>query len=199
MWYFSSGRERRLWLWVLAVVVAIFGSLPVAGELAAALQAHGLLGPASILLFLARMVLVAVTVIAQGLVSQPNGLKIVIAIGAIAVFLLLFLRTAVLVERSHLIEYGVLGTFVYAALSERVAQGRQVRWPWLLALSITSATGTLDEAIQLVIPYRVFDPVDILFNFLAASISISGCAGIGWAHRRRWRCSTNDALPIGRG
>ena len=132
--------------------MAIFGSLPVAGELATTLQALGLLEPASILLFLAGMVLVAATVIARGLVSQPNGLKIVIAIGTVAVFLLLFLRTAVLVERSHLIEYGVLGTFVYAALAERVTQGRHVRWPWLLALSIASAIGTLDEAAQLAIP-----------------------------------------------
>ena len=91
MWCFSSGRERQLWLWVLAVVVAIFGSLPGA-ENWPLRYSSWTARTASILLFLAGMALVAATVITQGLVSQPNGLKIVIAIGAIAVFLLLFLR-----------------------------------------------------------------------------------------------------------
>ncbi len=185
MHFFSSTHERRLWFWAVAVIAVIYGSLGFAGELASTLKARGLLELASVYLFLAGMVLVGATVLAQGVITQPSGPRIVIALGAAAVFLLLFLRTAALAERSLLIEYGVLGTFLYAALAERVAQGRSVRLPWLLALTIGTAIGTLDEAIQFFIPDRVFDPVDILFNFLAASIAIVGCAGLGWVNRRR--------------
>ena len=41
---FSSARERRLWLWTLAVVMAIYATLGLAGTLARALREHGLLG-----------------------------------------------------------------------------------------------------------------------------------------------------------
>ena len=184
MMLFSSARERRMWIWALAVIAVIFGSLGFAGKLAARLQEFGLVESVSIILFLAGMILVAATVISQGLATRPSGLTIVIAFGVVAVFVLLFLRTAVLVERTHLIEYGVLGTFVYAALAERLSPRRPVRTAWLLALTITTAIGTLDEAVQFVIPDRVFDPVDILFNFLAGSVAITGCVGLGWADRR---------------
>ena len=41
---FSSARERRLWLWTLAVVMAIYSALGLARTLAGALREHGLLG-----------------------------------------------------------------------------------------------------------------------------------------------------------
>ncbi len=41
---FSSDRERRLWLWTLAVVMAIYSTLGLARTLAEALREHGLLG-----------------------------------------------------------------------------------------------------------------------------------------------------------
>ena len=43
---FTSDRERRLWLWTLAVVVAIYSTLGLAGMLAGALRDRGLLAPA---------------------------------------------------------------------------------------------------------------------------------------------------------
>lgn len=173
-----------MWSLVLAVVVAIFATLGFGGGLAGALAARGLLEAASALLFLAGMMLVGATVLIQGLVRKPSGINLVIAVGATAILLMLFLRTAVLAERSHLIEYAVLGTFVYAALAERDAGGRRVRFAWVWALALTTLVGTLDEAVQLLVPGRHFDPVDILFNFLAATFAITGRAGIGWTHRR---------------
>ena len=38
---FTSDRERRLWLWTLAVVVAIYSTLGLAGTLAGALREQG--------------------------------------------------------------------------------------------------------------------------------------------------------------
>ena len=183
----GSRLEFRLWLCAMAAAAAIFGSLAFAAELASALESRQLLEPASVFLFLAGMALVGATVLARGLFSHPGGLIIVIGIGALAILVLLFLRTAVLAERTHLIEYSVLGTFVYAALAERQASGRRVPYPALLALLLTTAIGSLDEAVQYLIPGRFFDPQDVIFNFLAAAVAITGCAAIGWAKRRRER------------
>ncbi|MXW28598.1 MAG: VanZ family protein [Chloroflexi bacterium] len=186
---FASTRERRMWYLVLAVIAAIFATLGFGGWLAGELAAAGLLEAAAAFIFLAGMILVAATVLIQGLNQRPSGLNLVIAVGATAMLLMLFLRTAVLAERSHLVEYAVLGAFVYAALAERVAGGRRVPFAWLWALVLTTLVGTLDELVQLFIPGRHFDPVDILFNFLAATFAIAGRAGIGWTHRRIGRKS----------
>ena len=71
------------------------------------------------------------------------------------VYLMVLLRMA-LAERSHLIEYGVVASFIYEAL----------------AVLATGAVGVLDEGIQVFLPSRVFDPVDMLFNALAGVMAV---------------------------
>ena len=63
---FSSARERRLWLWTLAVVVAIYSTLGLAATLAEVLREHGLLEAASFVLFLLGLLLVGATIVTQG-------------------------------------------------------------------------------------------------------------------------------------
>ena len=91
----------------------------------------------------------------------------------------------VLEERTHLIEYGVVGVFIHAALAERASQGRRVPLPPLLAILATAALGLLDECIQAFLPSRVFDPQDILFNLLAGTMAVAASVALAWA--RRWR------------
>ena len=74
---------------------------------------------------------------------------------------------------------------MYAALAERARQGRRVPMPAVLAIAGTSAVGLLDECIQLFVPSRVFDPWDILFNVLAASLAVGASVALGWGRRRR--------------
>ena len=183
---FSSTRERWLWLWTLAVVAAIASSLWVGGQLAEALRDLDALEEAlSAGLFLLGMLLVGATVVVQGVWARPGRLEIAVAMGIAAVYLLVFLRIAVLEERSHLIEYGVLGVFVYAALAERTSQGRRLPLPpSVLAVLGTGALGLLDECLQLAVPSRVFDPWDILFNVLAGALAVGACVVLGWARRR---------------
>ena len=182
---FSSRRERRLWLWTLAVVAAIASSLWVGGQLAEALRDLNALEEAlSVGLFLLGMLLVGVTAVLQGVWARPGRLEIAVAAGIAAVYLLVFLRIAVLEERSHLIEYGVLGIFVYAALAERARQGRRVPAPAVVAVVATAALGLLDECLQLLIPSRVFDPWDILFNVLAGALAVGASVALGWARGR---------------
>ena len=52
---FTSRRERRLWLCALAVVVAIYSTLGLAGSLAEELREHNLLPAAVLVLMLATV------------------------------------------------------------------------------------------------------------------------------------------------
>ena len=181
---FSSTRERWLWLWTLAVVAAVFASLGVGGQLAEALRDLEALDEALQVGLFLGMLLVGVTAVLQGVWTRPGRLELAVAAGIVAVYLLVFLRIAVLEERSHLIEFGVLGVFVYAALAERAGQGRRVPAPAVLAIAGTSAVGLLDECLQVWVPNRVFDPWDILFNVLAASMAVGASVALSWARRR---------------
>ena len=185
---FSSKRERRLWLWTLAVVVAIYSTLGLAQSLVGALREHGLYYVAldvTLVLFVLGMILVMATVITQGLKTRPGGAEIVVALGVTVAYLLVFTRMAIPTERSHLIEYGVLGVLIHEALVERASQGRRVPVPPLLAIVVTVALGLLDECIQVFLPSRTFDPQDILFNALAATMAVTASVALAWARRRR--------------
>ena len=181
---FSSDRERRLWLWTLAVVVAIYSTLGLANTLAWALRERGLLDVAS---FWLAMLLVGATIVAFGLKARPGGLEIAVMLGVTAAYVLLLLRMVIPEERSHIIEYGVVGVFIHAALAERASQGRGVPLPPLLAILATVALGSLDEGIQVFLPSRVFDPQDILFNLLAGTMAVGASVALAWARRRSRR------------
>ncbi len=182
MTLFSSRRERRLWLWVLAVMVAIYATLGLAQTLAETLRERGLLD-ISIGLFLLCMFLVAVTILTQALKVRPGGAEVAVAIGVTTAYLLVFTRMTVPTERSHLIEYGVVGILIFEALTERASHGRRVPLPPLLAVLATATLGVLDEGIQAILPSRVFDPVDILFNLLAGTMAVGASVALAWAQR----------------
>ena len=177
-WGFTSTRERRLWLWTLAVIAAIFATLGLTGHLAETLADDNLAAIA----FGLALLLVAATILTQGLQTRPRGVEIAIALGIAAVSLMLLLRFT-LAERTHLIEYGVLAVFIHAALTERRNQGRRVPVPALLAILAAALIGTVDETIQLALPSRVFDPQDILFNVLAAVVAVATSVALGWLRR----------------
>ena len=179
--FFSSQRERRLWWWTLVVVAAIYSTLGLAQRLAETLGDHPIFGAG---FFLLACFLVLATVITQGLKIRPSRLEISIALGILAAYLLVFVRMAIPTERSHLIEYGVVAIFIYEALNERVRQGRQVPRPALLAIILASIIGIIDEGIQMILPQRVFDPTDMLFNVLAAVMAVSASVALAWAQRK---------------
>ncbi len=174
---FSSDRERRLWLWTLAVVVAIYSTLGLASTLAGVLSQ----GTSAVVL-LACMALVGVTVLTQGLKTRPGGVEIGVGLGIAVAYFMVFFRLTI-PERSHLIEYSVVAVFIYEALAERASHGRRVPVPALLAILATALVGAIDEFIQLFLPSRHFDWTDILFNFLASLMAVVSMVVLGWARR----------------
>lgn len=176
--FFSSKREQRLWIWTLALVVAIYSTLGLASTLAPFLYNQNV----SAVAFLFCMLLVGLTILTQGLKTRPRGIEIGVGLGIAVVYFMVFFRLT-MPERSHLMEYSVVAVFVYEALTERKLQGRPVPLTALTAILATSLIGTIDEFIQLVIPQRHFDWTDILFNFLAALMATVAMVVLGWTRR----------------
>ncbi|NCF30371.1 MAG: VanZ family protein [Bacteroidetes bacterium] len=122
------------------------------------------------------IIFIGAYIILYGLISKPNIIELLLVIGIISVYLLLFLRLG-LPERSHLIEYSALCLTIHEALLERKKQGKQITHIGFWAFAITILIGLIDEIIQIFIPNRVFDVNDILFNcftaFMAIGVSMS--------------------------
>jgi VanZ family protein len=92
-------------------------------------------------------------------------------------------------ERSHLMEYSVVALLIHEALTERASHGRRVPVPALLAVLATVLIGVLDECIQAFVPSRVFDPLDMVQNAVAAVTAVAASVALHWARRRVVRSS----------
>ena len=178
---FTSDRERRLWFWALAVVVAIYSTLGLAGSLAEVLRARDLLSAAVFVL----MVLTVAAIVASGLKRRPGRREFWVALGVVAVYAMAVLRMGGSPEeRTHLFEYGIVAVLIYRALCERADNGRRVVAPALVALVLTVLLGWLDEGIQALLPNRDYAVEDAVTNAVAAVIGIAGSALVARANAR---------------
>lgn len=179
MAFFKSKREKRLWIGVFIVIIGIMVVLVFGRPLAGMLREHGMLAN----FFWLAIILVLSTILWHSVKTVPSKSEIGLWIGITAIYLLMFLRMASPEERSHLIEYSVLAIFVHEALKERKRSGGKLNRPAWLALGITIVVGLLDECIQILMPNRVFDWFDILFNTLAASLAIGCSESFSWLRK----------------
>ena len=175
----SPGRERRLWIWALAVVVAIYATADLARTAADALSDSGWL-ELTPTLFSGGMLLIGVMIFVQGLRERSRGVEVGFALGVAAIAVIGFARGMAAAERSHLIEYAVLALIVHEALLERRRRGRRVPLPALLAIAGTTLVGVIDECIQFFVPSRTFDWFDIGFDLLASVMAVGSSAGLRW-------------------
>ncbi len=167
-----SRRERRLWCWVGVVLVAIYSTLGLTGALAGWMQEQRLTQR----LFPLGVLLSAMAIAAVALRLRPRGLELASWLAVAAVYVMVLARMGIPAERTHLVEYGVVGALVHEALVERREQGGRVILPGAVAIALTTAFGAIDECIQGLIPSRVFDTRDILFNMIAGVLAVSACA-----------------------
>ncbi|MDE0078161.1 MAG: hypothetical protein OXO50_11620 [Caldilineaceae bacterium] len=119
---FTSNRERRLWLWALAVVVAIYSTLGLARTLAGHLRTHGLLEA----LFMVSFLLVGAVILIYGLKARPGGLEIGVALGVAAVYILVFVPNRAYDERDLL--FNVLAAVMAVAASMALSYARRWRF-----------------------------------------------------------------------
>ena len=131
---FSSDRERRLWLWTMLVLVAIYTSLGFTAPLVRFLRDRNLLHVS-----FAALVLVLVAVFAvRWIRKRPDWSEVGIAIGVGLAFWMAFIRIENPAERTHLLEYGIVAALIHMALQERVRNGRPVPNPAALTVVATA-------------------------------------------------------------
>ena len=128
------------------------------------------------------MFLIVATIIIFGLFKERHKVEITVILGISAVYLMLFLRLGIS-ERSHLIEYSVLAILVQLAFTERLGNEVNGLQIGIYAFLLTFMIGTLDECLQIFIPFRVFDLLDIAFNGMAAVFAIGGSLILRWIRR----------------
>ena len=160
---FTSARERRLWLWAIAVMVAIYSTLGPARVVVDVLRERNLLR----LAFLVVVLAVLVAIVIPWVKRRPGWREIGVALGVGLAYGMTFLRIENPAERTHLLEYGVVAALIHQALLERRRNGHAVPIPAALTVGATALLGLLDELIQALLPSRVFDWWDVLFNALA--------------------------------
>jgi len=165
----------------MAVLAAIYSTLGLAGTLVELLRDRGMMDGFYVLAAL----LILVIILTQGLTIRPGITDIAIGLGVVVAYFMVFVRAGIpIVERTHLIEYGVVAILINQALTERQRNGRKVPYPPALAIIVTALLGLLDECIQFLLPNRVFDFRDVGFNALAGLMAILASLSLAW---ERWR------------
>ena len=87
-------------------------------------------------------------------------------------------------ERTHLIEYGLVGILIHQALIERLRTGRGSLMPAVLGVAMTVLLGWFDEGIQAILPNRVYDIRDVGFNALAGLMAVAVSLALARVRRR---------------
>lgn len=176
---FTTSREKLLWFWTLLVIVMIFSTLFVGQPLEKQLRDQN----TQAVFFVLGMVLIGVAILFHGIKVKLGMIELAILIGVIAIFVLFFFRLGA-PERSHLIEYSVLAIFTHSAIMERLGMTNRKLKPAILAFMFTCLIGLIDESIQVILPHRVFDLQDILFNGMVALIAIGTSLVLVWIRKR---------------
>ena len=177
---FNTDKEKRRWVWVLLVWMAIFSTLFIGRPLIELFRNQDI----QAVIFVLGMFLVGVTILLYALRTKPGKIEITVLLGFVAVYTMLILRLG-LPERSHLIEYSVLAIFVHRAFEERFRAEGGTTKPVLYAFVFTALIGVLDEGLQYFLPDRVFDTNDIIFNSFAILTALGTVWLLNWIRNRK--------------
>ena len=159
----------------LGNLVAIYALIVPAQVLLNGLRARGLLGASVNALFL----LTAVGLAALIARTRPGWPEVALYAVVAVVYMAVLRQLPVVQERIHFLQYGLLAGLVYFA--------RRARWPLpasnsaivgaaALAAVLAGLAGWGDEAIQSLVPSRVYDVRDIGFNALAGVLAATTLA-----------------------
>ena len=174
---FRTGRERRLWLAVAAAVVALLAALYPMQFALDALRSRNLLRFTISVLFI-----LCAAAVAGALVRRRAPLLAWLLVALVgAIYTAIALAMEVPQERLHLVEYGALALLIRTAIAESAAVrqlGNRVSNVGVWALGLATAVGWLDEAVQGVLPNRMYDLRDVAFNALAAALALCAAAAL---------------------
>ena len=170
-----------MWVSALCTLALIYLSLGWARVAVEWLRDRNALRLSVLLLLL----IVAVMILRSLLRRRPGRHTLVVIVVFVVVYGVLLVFMERVEERLHLVEYGLVGAFIYRALAERRLHGKLQRIsPAVAAVLLTAAFGWIDEGIQAVLPSRVYDLRDVAFNAVAGLLTVSAMVALSWAERR---------------
>jgi len=162
-------------------MTAIYSTLGLAGMLAEVLRERRIMDNTFFYCFL----LAVAAIIGIGTRWRPGKREIWVMLGVVVAYGMVIVRMGLSPEeRTHIFEYGVVAAIIYQALIERKQNGRRVPLPAIMAIAVTWILCWIDEGIQMIIPNRVYDIRDILFNLIAAVMAVLSSMALAWARRR---------------
>ncbi|NNE26461.1 MAG: VanZ family protein [Saprospiraceae bacterium] len=164
---FKNKKEQSYWIGAGLVVLTIYASL----FLSHSAQMYFLSQDFQAVLFLSGMFLVSASVLRYGSRRNLKHLNTALILCGTTILVMVIFRLGA-PERSHLMEYTILTLLIHLALSERFNVSLSNVKVSILAFLISGSIGLLDELIQIVMPERVFDVYDIIFNFMAAGFAV---------------------------
>jgi len=173
------------WAWLaIAYLTIVYATLPFARPIWR--RVEPLLAHRETWWFLGAGVALAVLLAERAWTAGPlrraAGVALLGAVlAAYAALLFVFYRGRLTLEKVHLLEYGVLA---YLALNA-VTVTRRGGPGGTLALLFVALAGAGDEALQKVIPERVFDAYDIAANWLGGALGAA--AWLAAAPASPWR------------
>ena len=171
----TSKKERKLWISALVVLIAIYATLFLGGQFIDLMIERRIIEQSTFYLF----ILLILAFIVSGWKSSGKRLEYWIYAGVIAVYgMALFRMDITTAERSHMLEYGLLSILIYEALIERKLNRKNVKIPVLTSIFGAGTIGLLDECIQYFMSYRIFDIIDIGFNYLASAFGVLTSIGV---------------------
>ncbi|MEE8409544.1 MAG: VanZ family protein [Myxococcota bacterium] len=161
-------RQRRV-VTIAAIVwwLVILALLPFGRAIVDALRSRSLLVLCTTAGFGAVMVLLAVggVLLRRAALVEPTQWLFALMMSAVVIVLVQLLPRAE--ERWHVVQYGILGVLCWAAVPS------DKRWRVAWAVLLVGSMGWIDEGIQLLLPNRVYDWLDVMLN------AGSGLAGAG--------------------
>ena len=189
--FFTSKRERRLWVWALAILVPIYSTLGVTGAVTGFLRQRNLLEVS----FVLGLLLAVGATIVQWVKRSPGRGEIWVALGVAAAYFMVWVRIETPEERTHLFEYGLVAIFIYRALIERRRNGRRIPRPAVLAVVVSALLGWLDEGIQAILPNRVYDIRDVGFNALTGVMAVVASVALDGVRQRGKKSQPPNETP----
>jgi VanZ family protein len=163
-----SSRKFLAWLWVALCVLAIFLVVPMARAIQRFVSANwgrSLFGYAVLAAVAAAFLVLLFILIFRLNVRSPASYIWLTAVAGLYVYFTLKLWRAP-EEAVHFLEYGLLGFFLFRALSLTI-EDKSI---YPTAFLISALVGTFDELLQWVTPDRYWDFRDVALNALAAGL-----------------------------
>jgi len=103
------------------------------------------------------------------LLTQQKGVRNFVWLGVLSLCYAWGLsRLELAVERVHFVEYGLLSVFIFRALRHKI-KGKLI---YFWTGSSVFCLGWLDEAIQYILPNRVYDTRDVIVNGVAGILGL---------------------------